>query len=261
MGGAVARALLRSPLAPLVMITTRSSHPSWVAQEPAALLLVEADHPGANVRAIEGADVVVLGVRPEHLEALVTEVIPHLSEAAVVLSLSAGTSLARLEELLPERVGVVRAMANLPVDIGAGVIGTVSSARTTDAQLALVDALLEPAGLVLAVDEQQFEVITAVPGAGPAYVSYFIEALTSATVAQGLDAQTAQRIALAVVRGAIARLDATGEDPERVRRTMMHPGNVTDTSMCTLDEFGVPAAFEAAVAAGVERARRFNAEG
>lgn len=264
MGSAVAKAVLRSgalaeATGVVMRLTTRSSRPAWAEADPRVEVLREVDRPDANRIAVDGADVVLLGVRPEHVAAVVTEIAPALSAGAVVVSLATAPGVEALEAMLPEGVGAVRAMSNLPTDIGQGVVGTVAGSRATREQVELVDALLAPAGFVIPVDEAQFDVISAVPGAGPAYVSYFIEALTRAVVAQGFDERLAERIVLATVRGAVARLDATGEDVEQVRRTMMHPGNITDTSMRKLDELGVPEAFEAAVSVGVARARRFNA--
>lgn len=264
MGTAVACTMLKSEAfnnadAAAMLVTTRTSRLSWAADHPAVRVVREADNPAANREAAEDADVIVLGVRPEHLETVASDVAPVVRQGAVVVSLAAGTSLDALQRILPRGTGVVRAMVNLPIDIGEGVIGTVSSPETSRRQSDLVDRLLAPAGLVIPVGEEQFDIITAVPGAGPAYVSYFIEALTHATAAQGLPEQDSRRIVLAIVRGAIGRLDATGGDAEEVRHSMMHPGNVTETSMRKLDELGVFEAFGAAVDAGVARARKFSA--
>lgn len=264
MGSAVAKAVLRSePLqgaaGTVMRITTRTSTPDWAVGHPGIEVLRAADRPDANRAAVSGADVVLLGVGPEDVADAIADIAPAMSPGAVLVSLATTPAVEMLESMLPDGVAAVRAMSNLPTDIGEGVIGTVAGTGTDRDQEELVASLLAPAGLVVPLDEDRFDVISAVPGAGPAYVSYFIEVLTRAVVSQGFEKELAEQIVVATVRGAIARLDATGEGVEEVRRTMMRPGNITDTSVRKLDELGVPEAFQTAVEAGIDRARRFNA--
>lgn len=261
MGGAVARAMLRSePMAAdsaELRVTTRSSRPAWAESDPRVQLLPSAEVPDANRIAVDGADVILLGVRPEQLPEVLGDISSSLKPGALVVSLAAGVTAPTIESHLPDSAAAVCAMPNLPVDSGCGVIGTVAGARVTDGQQELLDTLLAPAGLVQEVEGDQIDVIAAVPGVGPAYVSYLIEAMVQASVEHGMAPDEALRVVLATVRGSAEHLEVTGADPGEFRRSMMHPGNVTDTSMKVLDEYGVSAAIRAAVTAGLDRTRGY----
>lgn len=259
MAGAVATAMLTGPAfteqGHTMRVTTRSATPEWAATHDRVELTLSKDDADANRRAARGASTVMLGVRPEHMQQLVDEIADDLEDGAVVLSIAAAITLDDLEQWLPQHVAVVRAMPNLPVDIGEGVTAVTLGSRVTDEQADRVTGLLQPTGELVFGDEAQLDVLTAVSGAGPAYVSYLIEGLIRATVEQGVDEQSATSIAHAIVRGSIARLDATDSDAAALRAGMMHPGNITDTSMRTLDAQGVMEAMSAAVASGVAKAR------
>lgn len=266
MAGAVASAMLASEMLDregetVLRATTRTSRPPWAVEHSGVELMVGNRDDGVNRRAVEGASVVMLGVLPDQVEAAAVEIAPYVSDGAVVMSIAAGGSIARLEEIFPDHVGIVRVMPNLPVDVGEGVLGLISSARTTKAQLYLVKELLAAAGTVVVVDDEaQFDLFTALPGVGPAYVSYVLEAMIEGIVVHGLPRPAAEQIAHAIVRGSVARLDATDGDAAAVRRGMAQPGNVTDASMRVLDERGVSNAIVEAMRAGVARANEFSAE-
>ena len=269
MAGAVTRSMLRSPVfdapsAPDVRVTTHRSSPRWAEEHPGVSIAKTAEDAGANRAAVQGASFVMLGVLPEHMEAVAEDIAPHLEAGAVVVSVAAAPGFATLERILPDSVGVVRTMPNLPVDIGEGVIGIARGKHVSDAQFALVTELLSPAGLLVTVDEAQLDVFTAIPGGGPAYVSYFIESMVQGAVRQGLSEAAATAIVMAIFRGSIARLDAYAGDPENgthtgVSRSMLVPGNVTHTGVSHLEKYGVSGLIGDALAAGVGRAREFSA--
>ena len=270
MAGAVTRSLIKAPVfstagAPQVRLTTHRSTPSWAEGLPNTSFAQTATNPEANREAVRGAGFVMLGVMPDQMEALATEIAPHLEPGAVVVSVAAAPGLAALERILPDTVGVVRAMPNLPVDIGEGVIGLVRGTHVSDEQLATVVEMLDPTGLVVTVDDEaQLDLFTAIPGGAPAYVSYFIDAMVQASVRQGMAADDAWNIVLASFRGLIARLDAYAGDSENgttagVKRGMLIEGNVTHTGISHLEAHGVADTISDAIAAGVGRAREFSA--
>lgn len=140
--------------------------------------------------------VLVLGFKPQQLD----DVAPSLDGAAVntVISILAGVRLDRLRAALPDAGNIVRAMPNLPVAIGRGVVGAVAE-RREDA----IDALLAPLGLVEWLDDERaFDALTALAGSGPAFTYRFVEALEKGAVASGLNEVQAKRLALATVAGA-----------------------------------------------------------
>ncbi|WP_066924357.1 pyrroline-5-carboxylate reductase dimerization domain-containing protein, partial [Methylobacterium sp. CCH5-D2] len=133
------------------------------------------------------AAVMVLGIKPQGLEAAAVALSPLVGPGTLVLSILAGKTIADLKARLPGARAVVRAMPNLPASVGRGATGAVASAEVTAEQRAVAEALLSAAGLTEWLDaEAQIDAVTAVSGSGPAYVFLLVEALAEAGVAAGL---------------------------------------------------------------------------
>jgi pyrroline-5-carboxylate reductase len=144
-------------------------------------------------------DLLLIGVKPQML----ADVAPGLQaiSSGTILSILAGTRLASLRETFPHAAKIVRAMPNLPVALGQGVVATVSDAPI-DADLT---ALLDQLGLVENFpDETLFDAVTALAGSGPAFAYRFVDALAKGGAKLGLDPAQASRLALATVEGALA---------------------------------------------------------
>ena len=153
---------------------------------------------GVSVESVEhavgAADVVFLVVKPQDMEATVSEVAPSLRPEALVVSLAAGITTAFLESRLPSGTPVVRVMPNTPAQVGMGMAAVSPGTSVDTAHLDLVEGLLSPLGLVVRVPEDMQDAVTAVSGSGPAYVFYVIEAMIDAGVQLGLPADVAQQL-------------------------------------------------------------------
>src|SRR5690606_3433443 len=117
--------------------------------------------------AVQGADVVVLAVKPQQITEAIDQVADSLRRDAVVVSVAAGVTTATMERGLPEGVAAVRAMPNTPAVIGKGMFGVSAGSNVDDQNLDLVVGLLGAAGAVVVVDEVHQDAVTAVSGSGP----------------------------------------------------------------------------------------------
>ncbi|RYY23060.1 MAG: pyrroline-5-carboxylate reductase [Sphingomonadales bacterium] len=170
-------------------------------------------------------DLIQLGIKPQQIG----DIPPLPAGEYGLISILAGAELATLEARFPGHPAV-RAMPNLPVALGKGVV------VLHGARIAGVDALMAPLGLVEWTDEEAvFERAGTLSGCGPAYVYRFIDALAASGVAQGLPADQAQRLALATVEG--AGLLAAGADasPATLADRVASPGGSTRQGMNVLD--------------------------
>ena len=209
-----------------------------------------------DAAALVGADLVVLGVKPQQLEAVAASLRPQVREPQLWISLLAGTPLARLQAEIPARWQ--RWMPNTPCRLGLGataVCGDDPREPLRDRHAALLAAL----GVHHALGEHQFDAFTAVAGSGPAYVFAFVEALAAAGQAQGLDATEAEQLARTVVVGA-AGLLARDMRPASAQRTdVTSKGGTTEAALRTLAERGWSEAMTTAIAAGIDRAKELAA--
>ncbi|GLS43911.1 pyrroline-5-carboxylate reductase [Methylobacterium brachythecii] len=202
------------------------------------------------------AEVMVLAIKPQGLEAAAPKLAPLVGRDTLVLSILAGKTLANLAERLPGTRAFVRTMPNLPASIGRGATGAVASAAVTPEQRRAADALLACSGLVEWVDDEALiDVVTAVSGSGPAYAFLLAEALADAGAKAGLPPEMAARLGRATVAGAGALLDASPIEAGQLRRDVTSPGGTTAAALAVLmREGGVPDLLTEAVEAARRRA-------
>ena len=132
-----------------------------------------ADNPGA----VAEAGLVVVAVKPQDIDALLTEIGTRLSTAQTVVSVAAAIPTAHIEKRIADGVPVVRAMPNAPATVHEGMAGICAGAHANDDQLALAEELLSHLGRVVRVPETWMDAITAVSGSGPAYFALLAEAM------------------------------------------------------------------------------------
>jgi pyrroline-5-carboxylate reductase len=199
---------------------------------------------------------VVVAVKPQVADEAMPALAPFVGETTVVVSIMAGRTLQFLAEKLP-RVALVRAMPNTPAAIGRGMTVAVANAHVSDAQRALVDALLSAVGAVEWVaDEALMDAVTALSGSGPAYVFLLAEAMARAGTAAGLPAALAASLARATVAGAGELLHRSPLDAATLRQNVTSPGGTTAAALEVLTaEAGLERLMTAAIAAATKRSR------
>lgn len=258
MGGAILAGLRRPEVAvERVRVTTRSqSSAAALRADGVDARAIEHDHE-ANAWAVEGARLVVLGVKPAQIAGLLGEVQPHLDPEALVVSVAAGVTTATMEGIVPN--AVVRAMPNTPSLVGRGVTGLSAGARAGRHDLALASALFRTVGTVIELPEAQIDALSTVSGSGPAYVYLLIEELTRAAEALGFDEDVARLMVHETFLGASLLLESTGDDPEVLRRRVTSPKGTTERAIAVLQEAELAGLFGRATAAALARARELAA--
>jgi pyrroline-5-carboxylate reductase len=197
----------------------------------------------------------VFAIKPQTMAAALPAYRALASSGAVILSIAAGTTIARFEAAFGERTPIVRAMPNTPAAIGQGVTALFDNPHVSAAQRDLCAALMAAVGAVHWIDdERQMHAITAMSGGGPAYVFLLIETLAKAGVASGLPDDLAWPLARATVAGSGA-LAAQSEAPvEVLRRDVTSPGGTTAAALGVLmAPDGIQPLFDRAIAAATQR--------
>ena len=184
----------------------------------------------------------------DHADVLVEA---HLNGHPVV-SLAAGVSIASLLGRLPDGAMVGRAIPNVAVERGCGLV--VWADGTLGERAAELRALFAPLGTVVDVVEHLFEEATVVAACGPGFAALFIEAFEEAGVAVGLDWQTSSELALGAVAGTVELVRHSG-DTGAVRRAVSTPGGMTIAGIEQLELARLRPALMAAVRAAVDRGR------
>ncbi|SDQ15640.1 pyrroline-5-carboxylate reductase [Quadrisphaera sp. DSM 44207] len=204
------------------------------------------------------APVLVVGVKPQQLDALLAEASPRVRPGALVVSLVAGAPTARLEAALPPGTAVVRTMPNTPALVGAGTTLVAPGASAGQEHLAAVEQLLAGTGRVIRLPEEQLDAATGVSGSGPAYAFAFVDALAEGGVHAGLPRALALQLAVSTLAGAARLLEETGEHPALLRERVTSPAGTTAAALRVLDERGLRAAVVDAVLAAAARSRELS---
>ena len=199
---------------------------------------------------------VVLAVKPQQAASAVPD-LAHLVSGAVVLSIMAGATTARITGMLGAGAAVVRAMPNTPAAIRRGITVAFPGPGVGGAQRDLCDALLSSIGEVAWVgDESLMDAVTAVSGSGPAYVFLLAELMQRAAEEQGIPASLARQMARTTVAGSGALLAASAEDAAALRVAVTSPGGTTQAALAVLMADGAwPALVSQAVDAAARRSR------
>ncbi len=211
-----------------------------------------------NREAAQWADVVVLAVKPQVLDCVLTGIASAL-EGRLVISIAAGISIPWLAKRLPGSARLIRAMPNMPALVREGMAAVASGPAVREEDLTVARAVFEAVGRVVPVEERLMDAVTGLSGSGPAYVFLMIEALADGGVKGGLPRQIAEVLAAQTVLGAARLLLESGEHPAQLKDRVASPGGTTISGLHQLEIGGLRAALIAAVEAATKRSQELGA--
>ena len=257
MGGAILSGLLDPSVSVSggIRVTNRTAaKAALVAHDGVESIALESD-PDGNQRAVRGAGIVLLGVKP----AMIVDTLRSLDldPESLVISVAAGITTAAMEAVVPNPV--LRAMPNTPAIVGKAVTGLAAGSRATPEQVALGAALFETVGTVVEVPESQIDALSTVSGSGPAYVFYLVEELTRTAVNLGFSAEQAAVLVQGTFAGSVELLAASASSPEKLRAQVTSPKGTTERAVAVLQEADLSGVFDRATAAALARARELAA--
>ena len=211
-----------------------ASHPRAERREQLA-----ADHgirvTASNGEAVEGADIVLLAIKPQMLVRVGRDIAPHVGEGQLVLSIVAGATTAAIGGILGHRQ-VVRSMPNTPAQLGRGMTVWYATPDTTAEQRAQARALLSALGAELEVDDEKLVAMaTAVSGTGPTYVFLVMEALIDAAVHLGFPRHVAHDLVVETLEGSTFFAKQSGAHPAVLRNMVTSPGGTSSAALHELE--------------------------
>ncbi|MBV8657230.1 MAG: pyrroline-5-carboxylate reductase [Burkholderiales bacterium] len=202
------------------------------------------------------ADVIVLAIKPQQLQALCADIAPHLNEQ-LIISVAAGVRTSKLAGWLNGYERLVWVMPNTPAQVGAGVSGIYATDAVGDHERAVAERIFQAVGKTVWLDDEtRMDNLTAITGCGPAYVFYMVEALQAAAIAQGFSETDARSMAEGTFFGAVKLLESSGEDAATLRAKVTSKKGVTEQGILSFTEDGLFDLFKRAA----ERARARSEE-
>ena len=176
--------------------------------------------------------IIVVAVKPQ----IASEVLPsyqdYLRNGATLLSIMAGQTLETLARETDTNIAIVRAMPNLPAQIGKGITVAIANSHVSDTHNAIITSLLETVGTVHWIDDEtHMDAVTALSGSGPAYVFHFIECLIQAGESLGLSAELAHNLAYHTVLGSAELAAHSDLSATEWREQVTSPNGTTQAAL------------------------------
>jgi pyrroline-5-carboxylate reductase len=221
-----------------------------------------------NVSAVQGAEVVVLAVKPQQMRAVALGLAPHLAASPALLaspplliSVAAGIPHASLARWFGAHIPVIRTMPNRPALNGFGATGLYAPAGVGAAYRALAETIMAAVSATVWVEhESQMDTVTALSGSGPAYFFLFMEALEAAAHERGLPTDIAHRLTLETAFGAAQMARQSADSLATLREQVTSKGGTTAAALEVLNAAGLRAIVAHAVAAADRRSAELAAE-
>ncbi|MDD3182100.1 MAG: pyrroline-5-carboxylate reductase [Alphaproteobacteria bacterium] len=205
-------------------------------------------------------DVVVLAIKPQQMAAVLPAYARHADR--LFLSIAAGKTLSHLAQLIGSpHAAILRAMPNLPSQIGKGITVVTANTAVTSQQKQLGQSLLESIGLVEWIDEEiLMDAVTALSGSGPAYAFALCEAMAAAGEKLGLAPELAATLARQTIIGSGALLGKSCASTAELRVAVTSPGGTTAAALLPLmdQENGLFPLLEKAMQAAYARAKELS---
>lgn len=201
---------------------------------------------------------IFLGVKPQMMADMLAQIRDELAsrEDVVLVSMAAGLSIETVRTMAGGDYKVIRIMPNTPVGVGEGEILYTPCDNLGVNDMGDFLSLMKNAGQLTPLSEDLMDAGCAVSGCGPAFVFKFIRGLAKGGIAEGIDEDTALRLAAQTVLGA-AKLLMTGDlSPDRLIDNVCSPGGSTIEGVRALDNAG----FEESIRAAVDASCRRNKE-
>ena len=215
-----------------------------------------------NASAVQGAEVVVLAVKPQLMRAVALGLAPHLQAGRpLVISVAAGIPHASLARWFGPQIPLIRTMPNRPALNGFGATGLYAPAGVGAPYRALAEDLMAAVSATVWVQhESQMDTVTALSGSGPAYFFLFMEALEAAAHERGLPTDIAHRLTLETAFGAAQMARESPDTLATLREQVTSKGGTTAAALEVLNAAGLRAIVARAVAAADRRSAELAAE-
>lgn len=208
-----------------------------------------------NEAALEGAEVLVLAVKPQVARQVVESLRGQLgSDQLLLLSIAAGVREPALRRWAAAELPIVRTMPNTPALVRSGATALFANSYVTAAQRDLAETVLRAVGLTVWVDQEaHLDAVTAISGSGPAYFFLLMEALETAGTEMGLKPELARLLSLQTGFGAAKLALESKDSPADLRRRVTSPGGTTERAVEVLQGGDLLALVRQAAAAAKNR--------
>jgi len=255
MGEALIKGLLAAKLVPAQAIFATDVRPERLKELDRQYgIQISSD----NAELVKRADIVILAVKPQIMDAVATEIAPAVTRHKLLISIAAGVATDKIRARLPRDARLIRVMPNTPALVLEGATAIARADGLEPGDLDVAREIFGAVGRVVVLGEEMIDAVTGLSGSGPAYVAVVIESLADGGVRMGLDRATAMTLATQTVLGAAKLLLETGLHPGALKDMVSSPGGTTIAGIAALEEGGLRTTFIKAVERATQRSRELG---
>ena len=190
-----------------------------------------------NTDAAKDADVIIVAVKPYHIEGVIKEIKPILSPEKIFISIVAGVGIEDLGEMAGNDIPIFRVMPNTAIALQES-LTCISSNGNTDGHKEYVIELFDKLGKTIEIPEELMAAATVLSSCGIAYALRYIRAAMQGGIEIGFSAELAQLITAQTVKGATELILQSGNHPEREIDKVTTPMGVTITGLNEMEHKG-----------------------
>ncbi len=207
-----------------------------------------------NREAVQGADVILLCVKPHSIRDVLDEIGIELEQSQMVVSIAAGVTSEQMDEHVSGQIPMIRAMPNTPSLIGAGMTAVCGGEFASDTHLETARQIFAVMGRALILDEKYFDAFTGLGASGPAFLYVVIESMAEGGVKMGMPRDVATEVAAQACLGASAMVLDTSAHPALLKDDVTTPAGCTIDGLLTLEEGGLRVTLIKAIVEATKRA-------
>ena len=240
LGGILLRAYLKQGLFLAKRVTATVKHGEKAAALAKELGVAVTND---NRKAVKGADIILLSVKPQAVTELLKEIAPEIGAKTLVVSVAASVPTSYLEQQLAaasggegNKVAVVRAMPNTPAAVGCGMTGICRGAHAGPADVEIAQTMFDAVGRTVVVDEKNMDAVTGLSASGPAFAYIILESLAEAGVKVGLPRDVATLLAAQTMKGSASVVLETGDHPALLKDAVTTPAGCTIDGILELED-------------------------
>ena len=210
----------------------------------------------SNTEVAAGSDVLVLAVKPQFMEGVLTEIAPFVTGDTLIISIAAGKSLTWLQERLSTEIRLIRWMPNTAAMVGESCTAICKGASATEEDVTLAVRMCQSFGTCQVIDEKLMDAFSAIGGSSGAFAFLYMEALADGVVQAGMPRNMAYEVAAQATLGAAKLMRDSKEHPGVLKDMVCSPGGTTIEGIKALEKGGVRGSVMDAIEACVVKAKK-----
>jgi pyrroline-5-carboxylate reductase len=216
---------------------------------------------GQNLEVARHADILILGVKPQILGPVLTEIRPALREGQLLISIAAGFPTHQIESILGVPLPVIRAMPNVAAVVRLSATVLCLGRHAKSAHAAEARRIFESIGTVVELPEYQLDAVTGLSGTGPMYIFQIIEGLSDAGVRVGLSRDVSTALTIQTVLGAAKMAEVLKTHPGVLKDLVTSPGGTAIAALHSLERNRLRAILMDAVEVATARSKELGQAG